>query len=84
MNKLNNIHYNELSKAKIQDAHNLVISSTSKGGFTIAQQLEINEDGRKTSIFLKGAFIVNDIEGLVKFRDALNVAIDIASDDENW
>lgn len=69
------IIYVELAKAKIQDRRNIAISECSKGGFTIAQQLEVNEGNRTTSVFLKGAFHVRDVDGLINLRDALNVAI---------
>lgn len=69
------IIYVELAKAKIQDRRNIAISECSKGGFTIAQQLEMNEGNRTTSVFLKGAFHVSDVDGLINLRDALNVAI---------
>lgn len=75
MNKDNDIKYVELSKARVQDKRNLVVSSTSKGGYTIAQQLMVEEGGRKTQVFLKGAIIISGMEGLLNLRDALNVAI---------
>lgn len=85
------IKYTELAKAKIQKSRNLVISATSKGGFTIAQQLEVNEGNRTTTVFLgKSGMIVDDLEGLYSVRDALNVAIDkmenkdVDSDDADW
>ena len=82
------IEYTELSKAKITDSRNIVISICSKGGFTIAQQLEVKEDGGKnTNVFLKGAFHVDDIHGLYNLRDAINLAIKIseeAKDDSGW
>lgn len=86
------IKYTELAKAKIQKSRNLVISATSKGGFTIAQQLEVNEGNRVTTVFLgKSGMIVDDLEGLYSVRDALNVAIDkmenkevADEDDADW
>jgi len=86
------IRYTELAKAKIQKSRNLVISATSKGGFTIAQQLEVNEGNRTTTVFLgKSGMIVDDLEGLYSVRDALNVAIDkmenaskANEDDSDW
>ena len=85
------IKYTELAKAKIQKSRNLVISATSKGGFTIAQQLEVNEGSRVTTVFLgKSGMIVDDLEGLYSVRDALNVAIDkiekkdFHEDDTDW
>lgn len=72
----NCMKYDELSRAQIQQRRSLVISAFSKGGYTIAQQLEVDENGHKMNVSLKGAFHVNDIEGLYNLRDALNVAIE--------
>lgn len=80
------IEYHELSRAKITDSRNIVISNCSKGGFTIAQQLEAKENDKTTSIFMKGAFHVEDIYGLYNLRDAVNLAIKISeenSEDSN-
>lgn len=82
------IEYNELSRAKVTDSRNIVISGCSKGGFTIAQQLEAKENDKTTSVFLKGAFHVDDIHGLYNIRDAVNLAIKIAeetsTEDSDW
>ena len=84
----NKIEYYELSRAKITDSRNVVISSCSKGGFTIAQQLEAKENDKTTSVFMKGAFHVEDIHGLYNLRDAVNLAIKISEensvDNEAW
>jgi hypothetical protein len=74
------IEYHELSRAKITDSRNIVISSCSKGGFTIAQQLEAKENDKTTSVFMKGAFHVEDIHGLYNLRDAVNLAIKISEE----
>lgn len=74
------IEYNELSKAKVTDSRNIVISNCSKGGFTIAQQLEAKENDKTTSVFMKGAFHVEDIHGLYNLRDAVNLAIKISEE----
>jgi len=83
MTKNNRIEYNEISKAKVSDSRNIVISSCSKGGFTIAQQLEANENGKITTVFMKGAFHVDDIQGLYELRDAINLAIKLDEDAKN-
>lgn len=78
------IEYIELSKAKVTDSRNIVISACSKGGYTIAQQLEVKEDGGKnTNVFLKGAFRVDDIHGLYNLRDAVNLAIKVSEESED-
>ena len=74
------IEYHELSRAKITDSRNIVISNCSKGGFTIAQQLEAKENDKTTSVFMKGAFHVEDIHGLYNLRDAVNLAIKISEE----
>lgn len=84
------IEYNEISRAKVSDSRNIVISACSKGGFTIAQQLEAKENDKITSVFLKGAFHVDDMHGLLNIRDAVNLAIKITEenmkneDNEDW
>ena len=77
------IEYNEISKAKVSDSRNIVISTCSKGGFTIAQQLEANENGKVMTVFMKGAFHVDDIHGLYNLRDAINLAIKIDEEAKN-
>lgn len=77
------IEYNELSRAKVTDSRNIVISSCSKGGFTIAQQLEAKENDKTTSVFMKGAFHVEDIHGLYNLRDAVNLAIKFSEEDSS-
>ncbi len=82
------IEYNEISRAKVTDSRNVIISACSKGGFTIAQQLEAKENDKTTSVFLKGAFHVDDITGLYNIRDAINLAIKATeeniSDETEW
>lgn len=79
----NKIEYTELSKAKVSDSRNIVISSCSKGGFTIAQQLEANENGKIMTVFMKGALHVDDIHGLYELRDAINLAIKLDEEAKN-
>lgn len=84
----NKIEYNELSRAKVSDSRNVIISNCNKGGFTIAQQLEAKENGKITSVFMKGAFHIEDIHGLYNLRDAVNLAIkiseELSEDDDEW
>lgn len=72
----NDVKYEEISRASVTPTRNIVVSSCSKGGFTIAQQLVAKEhDGKDTVVYLKGAFHVDDVHGLYNLRDAINVAI---------
>ena len=84
----NKVEYRELSRAKVTDSRNVIISECSKGGFTIAQQLEARENDKTTSVFMKGAFHVEDLQGLYNIRDAVNLAIKISEenqiDNDQW
>lgn len=71
----NKIEYNEISNAKVTDTRSIVISSCSKGGFTIAQRMDVKEGERTTPVFMKGAFHVDNLECLYNLRDAINLAI---------
>lgn len=73
----NGIKYEELAKAKISEKRSIVISKRSHGGFTVAQQIEVEEDGKSIEMFLKGAFQVTDLDGLHNMRDALTCAINM-------
>ena len=77
------VEYSEISRAKVTDSRNIIICSCSKGGFTIAQQLEAKENDKTTSVFLKGAFHVDDIHGLYNIRDAINLAIKVTEENLN-
>lgn len=82
------VEYAEISRAKVTDSRNIVISNCSKGGFTIAQQLEAKENDKTTAVFLKGAFHIDDVHGLYNLRDAINLAIKVteenAKDETEW
>lgn len=84
------IEYNELAKAKVTESRNVVISTCSKGGFTIAQQLVANEgdEDKPTTVFMKGAFHVDDVHGLYNLRDAVNLSIakaeELANNEDEW
>lgn len=88
------ILYTEICRARIAETRNAVISRCSKGGFTLAQQLEVQENKAKTSVFLKGALHIDSLESLCELRNALNVVIKKEQDrinnkveqidDEDW
>lgn len=71
----NRITYEEIARGRISKSKSLVISKCSKGGYTLAQQVEADDNGNKILIFLKGAFKIEDESGLVNLRDALNVVL---------
>lgn len=83
------IEYTAIAAAKITDTRSIVISECSKGGYTLAQKMEVLEDnGKRTQVFLKGAMHINDIQGLYNLRDSINLAIKIAEEgipeDADW
>lgn len=84
----NKTEYKEISKAKVSESRNIVISDCSRGGFTIAQQLVAKEGDKEVPVFMKGAFHVEDVHGLYELRDAVNLAIQIAesrvNSEESW
>lgn len=90
--------YLELSNAQIADKRRLVISECVKEnqdtneniqcGFTLAQQIEVEEGKRMTRVFLKNGIHVASIDELYNLRDAINDAINKyeneKSDEEEW
>ena len=70
------LEYKELASANIQEKRTIVISECSKGGYTLAQKIIVDEGNKKTGIFLKNAIHVDDATGLLNLRDALNIAIE--------
>ena len=68
--------YKEIVSGKVSETRGLVISECSKGGYTVAQQLIVKDNESEVSVFLKGAFHVNDRKALEAFRDVLNKALD--------
>lgn len=79
----NNVQYNEISRAAITDTRDIIISDCSRGGFTIAQQVVAMEGDRAIPVFMKGAFRIDDLQGLYNLRDSLNWAIQTVEDREN-
>lgn len=72
---MNKVSYDEVVRVKMSDTRDVVISKCSKGGYTIAQKILIDKDEKPTSIFLKGAIKVNDIDGLKEIKETIDMAI---------
>ena len=70
-----NIEYKEISSAKVTEKRTIVISSCSKGGFTIAQVMSIKEGDGITPVYMKGAIHVANVDSLRNLRDAITLAI---------
>lgn len=86
-NKKKGTEYSEISSAKVSEKRQIVISDCSRGGFTIAQRMDITENGHTNRVYLKGAIHVDDIHGLYELRDAVNLAIEkieARDEDDNW
>lgn len=95
---VNKMKYLELSNAQIADKRRLVISECVKEnqdtkesiqcGFTLAQQVEVEEGKRITRVFLKNGIHVASVDELYNLRDAINDAIDKyeekKNDEEEW
>lgn len=79
------IEYSEISSVKITDNRSIVISDCSRGGFTVAQRMDVTENNHTNRIYMKGAFHIDDISGLYELRDVLNYAIHVIEerDEEN-
>lgn len=70
------MRYKELSRAAISDTRTIVVSEAEDNGYTVAQQLNVAEGEQcKTSVFMKGAFHVSNLEALERFRDVISAAI---------
>ena len=50
-----NVEYEELSTASISDKRNIVISEYSKGGYTLGQQVVVEEGSKKINMFVKNS-----------------------------
>lgn len=57
-------HFDQLGSVKITKHRNMVISRCDNGGFTIAQQLVTDEDGKVTKVFMKGAIFIDGVESM--------------------
>lgn len=79
------LRFKQLASVKIGDSRSLVISSVndSADGFTIAQQLNVQERGKTISVFLKGGIQIPDVQSLTDIRDAINVALTRLSDQKD-
>lgn len=60
----NKKRYEQVGVTKITKNRNLVISQCSNGGFTLAQQLYVDEGGKMTKVFLKGAAFIDSLDNL--------------------
>lgn len=71
--------YKELSKQKFKEQRNVVISEAfdrenKSLGYSIAEQLVTEEDGKEIKVFLKGGLGIVDAEGLLQLKEAVDNA----------
>lgn len=71
--------YKELSKCKFKEQRNVVISEAfdrenKSLGYSIAEQLVTEEDGKEIKVFLKGGLGIVDAEGLLQLKEAIDNA----------
>lgn len=71
--------YKELSKKKIKEQRNVVISEAFDNdnnmlGYSIAEQLVTSESGKETKVFLKGGLGIVSKEGLMQLKEAVDSA----------
>lgn len=68
--------FRELSSKRFKDRRNVVISEaynseTNKVGYSVAEQLVTEEDGKETKVFLKGSLGILDEDGLLALLDCV-------------
>lgn len=66
----------ELSKCKIGENKNLVISRAGDGSISIAQQLIARSNGNEIGIFLKNSIVVDGKDGLENIKKTIESAIE--------
>lgn len=66
----------ELANATLSEKRQAVISRLDDGSYTIGQKLEVKDNDKVMSIFLKGALHADNLMALQNLRDALNVVLE--------
>lgn len=73
------ITYKEIAKRRIKDKRNVVISEAfdeegSLVGYSIAEQLVTEEEGKETKVFLRGGLGIVSGDGLMEMKRAIDTA----------
>lgn len=78
--------YTQIASCAISAHRNLVISETDRGGYTMAQQVEIVDYDKPTRLFMKGATYIATLDALRDVRDMFIKAVEaVESDDDiSW
>lgn len=75
--------YTQIASCAISSHRNLVISKTDRGGYTMAQQVEIVDYDKPTRLFMKGATFIATLDALRDVRDMFIKAVDEAENEDN-
>lgn len=76
--------YTEIGAVDISPTRRVVLSARSRGGYTLAQQIDVTEDnGEKTQLFIKGAFHISNSAILGRLAEMLEAAAVSESEWEN-
>ena len=67
--------FKQIASGKISECRNIVVSEHSGGGYTIAQQLEVEEKGTVSRVFRTGGCRIESVDDLVTMRAGINLAI---------
>lgn len=82
--------YHEILRCPISKTREAVVSTCTNGTYTLAQVATFDENGNNTSVYLKGAFHIQNVESLAKLRDLLDDSIRMIEEqkameeDEAW
>lgn len=73
------LNYKEIAKRRIKEKRNVVISEAYNKeneciGYSIAEQLIIEEEGTEIKVFLKNGLGIVDSDGLLKLKEAIDEA----------
>lgn len=73
------ITYKEIAKRRIKDKRNVVISEAfdaegNSMGYSIAEQLVTEEEGKETKVFLRGGLGIVSGDGLMEMKRAIDTA----------
>lgn len=73
------ITYKEIAKRRIKDKRNVVISEAfdaegNSMGYSIAEQLVTEEEGKETKVFLRGGLGIVNNDGLLEMKRAIDTA----------
>ena len=75
--------YKEIASGKINENKSLIISECSRGGYTLGQKMNVQDNGKTIELFLKGAIHLDNYESIVNIRNAFNDALEYIENNKN-